>query len=296
MPDRPLIFEYLDAAAAAGWIARWTGPQRGYMLAFLRHVDKDGVAFVGVKALAVIIGANERNTARTRAKLIAEGYLAVHEAVAGRPTKYRLVMPPPAQRDMAQKDRGTNATPGAVSHGAEGLPMAQDGSHPRRRMVSTHGAVRHPNSNEQLFNIGGHSAGTRAASLNGKTKTDKKTANPIWDAVAEFWFSGKVPAPDQSRVGKVVAGLKAHGATPDEIHARLDRYRKAWPRAEASPEALLKHWVRFEAPKVDAIDHSTEALFFAKRNKLKNVQLTPAQEKHYANWISRQPVKEAMSA
>jgi len=72
----------------------------------------------------------------------------------------------------------------------------------------------------------------------------KREADPIWEVVAEIWFEGSVAQPDASRVGKIVRDLKRHDATPAEIHSRYENHLHLWPRAEASPESLVKNWVR----------------------------------------------------
>ncbi len=71
----------------------------------------------------------------------------------------------------------------------------------------------------------------------------------IFERVCELWFPSGVSPTDRTRIGKVVRDLKAHHATPDEIDARLARYRRDEPTWTDSPEALAKHWDRFEKDK-----------------------------------------------
>jgi uncharacterized protein YdaU (DUF1376 family) len=81
-----------------------------------------------------------------------------------------------------------------------------------------------------------------------KTKaTDKppRKPNPTWDAVCEIWQMKPVTAGDKKRVGKLAADYSAKGATLEEIRTRLDRYRRTWPNAASTPDALLKHWDAF---------------------------------------------------
>lgn len=84
----------------------------------------------------------------------------------------------------------------------------------------------------------------------GETPKDSRPpaarANALWDAVADQWFGGCVDPPDFTRVGKIVSALKELGATPDEIRKRIGRYRAEWKNAECSPEAIVKHWKRFD--------------------------------------------------
>ena len=72
--------------------------------------------------------------------------------------------------------------------------------------------------------------------------------DPIWDTVAELFFGGTVAEPDATHVGKIVKGLKAHGATPAEIKRRRDLYLFRWPNVSCTADALLKHWSHLGAP------------------------------------------------
>jgi hypothetical protein len=66
--------------------------------------------------------------------------------------------------------------------------------------------------------------------------------NPLWDCVCEAFGLQPVTRSDRTRVGRIVADLKAKGADPAGVSARIDRYRAKWPDITCTPEALLKHW------------------------------------------------------
>lgn len=78
--------------------------------------------------------------------------------------------------------------------------------------------------------------------------TTKAQRDALFDAVqAEFGIKA-VTRRDATRIGRIVSDLLAHNATPDDLKARIAAYRKAWPRIECTPEAMVKHWQRFAPP------------------------------------------------
>lgn len=74
----------------------------------------------------------------------------------------------------------------------------------------------------------------------------QRARNPIWDAVVEAFGLHPATKADNARMGRIVADLKAKGAMPEAVGERLARYRQTWPNMEATPEALVKHWDRFD--------------------------------------------------
>ena len=72
--------------------------------------------------------------------------------------------------------------------------------------------------------------------------------DPIWDVVAELWYPSGVPPSEKTSVGKVVADLKAIGATPEEIRTRKARHLEEWPTLTCTPRSLVKHWDQFAEP------------------------------------------------
>lgn len=78
-----------------------------------------------------------------------------------------------------------------------------------------------------------------------KTTPKPREPDPVWDHVCRVWSLEPVTPAQRSRVGRIVRDLKALGASPADLDARMARYRVEWPRAECTPEALLKHWERF---------------------------------------------------
>lgn len=62
--------------------------------------------------------------------------------------------------------------------------------------------------------------------------------------VATFGLDAKA---EGSRIGRLINMLVKFQAAPADIAVRLERYRRAWPNAADTPEALVKHWARFGA-------------------------------------------------
>lgn len=75
---------------------------------------------------------------------------------------------------------------------------------------------------------------------------DKAAHDALWQEIARIWFGGKVARPHAKRVGKLVNDFADLEATPEEICRRLSNYKAAWRDVECTPEALVKHWCRFE--------------------------------------------------
>lgn len=68
--------------------------------------------------------------------------------------------------------------------------------------------------------------------------------NVVWDAVVEVCGVDMTSIPDGQRqlIGKVVAELAGLNASPEDIHARGDIYKRKFPDFPLTPTALLKQW------------------------------------------------------
>ena len=71
--------------------------------------------------------------------------------------------------------------------------------------------------------------------------------NPLFDAVQDIFALPIVTRRDATRVGRIVSDLNAHGATPEQLAARVKAYKRTWPNVACTPEAVVKHWALFEA-------------------------------------------------
>ena len=104
-------------------------------------------------------------------------------------------------------------------------------------------------------------------------KAAPEEGNALWDALCAAFALKPVTPAELKRVGAVVRDLKAKEAKPEEIKVRLKNYRREWPKAADTPEALVKHWDRF-ATKVQEpyeMDADTKkAMDKAKEERSKN--------------------------
>ena len=89
------------------------------------------------------------------------------------------------------------------------------------------------------------SGGGKQAGAKRPKEPKPRQPDPIWDAVCAEFGLNPVTKSERSRVGGIVRDLKLKGAAAADIGERLARYRAAWPKAAATPEALLKHWDTF---------------------------------------------------
>jgi len=79
--------------------------------------------------------------------------------------------------------------------------------------------------------------------------TKPRPRNLLWDAVVEaFGIKGTESKTVGGRIGKVTRDLKAKEAEPADIPLRLAEYKRRWPDADATPEALVKHWELMAPP------------------------------------------------
>lgn len=76
--------------------------------------------------------------------------------------------------------------------------------------------------------------------------------NPPWDALVTALGWEPRTKQEKTRVGRAVREILAalpDGTPPEDagkhIAARAMRYKREWPDAELTPEALVKHWSRF---------------------------------------------------
>lgn len=72
--------------------------------------------------------------------------------------------------------------------------------------------------------------------------TGKALRDAFWEAIKTATGFNPVTKDEKSRLGKIVTGLIAKGATPDQVPIRASRYRRTWAGMSLTPEAMFKHW------------------------------------------------------
>lgn len=78
----------------------------------------------------------------------------------------------------------------------------------------------------------------------------------LFEAFYEFWTGNPyqpgstIPKIQRQRINSAVGQALEAGITADEVRERGSRYRKEWKDLEATPQALLLHWHRFDGSKV----------------------------------------------
>lgn len=76
------------------------------------------------------------------------------------------------------------------------------------------------------------------------TSSPPRPRNPFFDALVDEWGQPATKS-ERSRFGSAAKQFSELGCPPSEIKIRAARYRLEWPECELTPEALLKHWTRF---------------------------------------------------
>jgi hypothetical protein len=69
-----------------------------------------------------------------------------------------------------------------------------------------------------------------------------RTQNPIFNAVRDIFFGGKVTKSTAKEIGKLASEFKDRDATPELIRDYRERYRRKWPTMSLTAHALVKHW------------------------------------------------------
>ncbi|HVT82826.1 MAG TPA: hypothetical protein VHM90_19465 [Phycisphaerae bacterium] len=144
--------------------------------------------------------------------------------------------------------------------------------------------------------VNGHPAGMKAASLNGKTKTNGRLPDHTCDALVrnfpDVYPDGKVPDGDRGKVNTAVKKLKDFGATPDAIDARVAAFRKQWPNATCTPMSIPNNWTTLGGMlNSKSIDGDKEARFANEFYGQKKGGVRAAERLEYEQWTVRERVK-----
>jgi hypothetical protein len=76
----------------------------------------------------------------------------------------------------------------------------------------------------------------------GNATAESQPGGPLWDALCAAFNLRPATPRELERLQRVVRDLNAKSAKPDEIARQLERYRKKFPNAADTPEAVVKHW------------------------------------------------------
>jgi len=119
--------------------------------------------------------------------------------------------------------------------------------------------------------------------------------DPIWDYVCKVFKLNPQTKTERTRTGRVVRDLKQKGATPEEIERRLQLYRREWPKAADTPEAILKHWDRYGEERGESDQQRKDRLQAEKNNGTERVNATiwfqslPKEDRQ--QWLNRPELK-----
>jgi hypothetical protein len=69
-----------------------------------------------------------------------------------------------------------------------------------------------------------------------------RARNLIWDALCSTFGMNPITESEKKRMGKIAREYRDKGVDPGEIPIRAGRYRKMWPQAAFTAEALFRHW------------------------------------------------------
>lgn len=78
-------------------------------------------------------------------------------------------------------------------------------------------------------------------------KTARKS-DPLWDALVSEMGAAPGTQIERGAWNKAAKELRDAGATPEQVTARCEEYRKRWPDLTLTPMALVKHWGALSVP------------------------------------------------
>jgi hypothetical protein len=184
---------------------------------------------MGCRRLAKILEADKDTVGRAIEELEQWKLLEVIRGANGASNSYKLVF----------EERQTVPTTGTVPRTGPSPGRGHRPSPPRGHPVPSMGTVPSP--------AWGHKISDQTL-LREDRPADKppRARCEVWDTLCELFEDVVDPVADAKRIGKVRKALLAKGATAAEMKIRAARYKATWPDMEFTPEALNKHWKRFE--------------------------------------------------
>jgi len=194
-----------------------------------------GTVKIGLRRLASVLVGDKNTIARAISDLEGAGLLEVIRGRKGQANTYRLTVRTaktvPHTGTVAKKKA---SRPRDNNRPSRGTPCPATGT-----LVSPYRDTR-PEQTEY-----------REDRPAGKPRKPRAEPKPrarceVWDTLCELFGDVVDPVADAKRIGLVVKKLKAKGATAAEMNSRAERYKRTWPDMEFTPEALNKHWKRFE--------------------------------------------------
>jgi hypothetical protein len=217
------------------------------------YADANGVCFPSQATIAGRLKVSRQAVAKCLAQLESLGYIAVTHQFgpngAKRNSLYRLnfAIAAPTQPDVAsptQPEVAETQPQVAPTQPQKLLPTQPITLHPTQPEVATHA------TSEVAYNVPSNDPIVTTHKNDPKKVTSlpraRRPADDVWDAVEEVVGWTPTTKPERDRFGRVVTTLLGHNATGDEVRRRGGNYRATWPHLDLTPEALVKHWSRFD--------------------------------------------------
>ncbi|MBO92358.1 MAG: hypothetical protein CMM27_10630 [Rhodospirillaceae bacterium] len=212
------------------WVLDLTGDintnEKFVLLGIANHSSPDGTgSWPSVDTLCRYTRLSRSTVQRCIKSLVEKGYLSKEEGGGRRSNRYTLLM----EKELAEVVELTLVT--------EDLPQSD----------TPDGAEGHPSSLPVLPQQS--QALTQEPSYNRnrneiETRDKKRKQDLVWDSIMEACGvnSTKLNSNERGRYNKAVKLLKESGATPAEIHARVQVYRRKFKGAACTPIAVANHW------------------------------------------------------
>ena len=212
------------------WVLDLTGDintnEKFVLLGIANHSSPDGTgSWPSVDTLCRYTRLSRSTVQRCIKSLVEKGYLSKEEGGGRRSNRYTLLM----EKELAEVvelslvtgDQPQSDTPDALE-----LHPSSSVVEPQQSQALTQEPSYNRNRNEI------------------ETRDKKRKQDLVWDSIMEACGvnSKTLNSNERGRYNKAVKLLKESGATPDEIHARVQVSRRKFKGAACTPIAVANHW------------------------------------------------------
>lgn len=177
-------------------------------------------AWPSIERLAELTGKSASNVRRSIDYLEAHGELTVERRARGRGNQYRLRWHDPAPANRLPMGGNELST-----HEANRLPIGGSNRLPAHSQPPTGRRLREGREAEENSRAGA-------------------SPTELFEALAEVcgFDVGALTRTERGRLNMALAELRERSATPADVRARGEEYRRKWPRVDLTPQAIVGNW------------------------------------------------------
>lgn len=158
------------------------------------------------------------------------------------PSQVQDLDPSPQATGPKNGAHGSKTEGSRVQNGAE-TPIASTKVYPSSSTAPSPALALSPRQ-QAMFAIGQSRAQAAAVTATDERTPAKRETDEIWDALMAACSidTGQIPKSARGAYNTAVRDLKAIGATPEQIAAKAEAWRRSWRDVTMTPSALARRW------------------------------------------------------